>query len=132
MYDAAIQKFSETSALGDLQAMVNDYYLLLKTIIDKIAELKKAVADLEAKDRFDGSIWMKDGKYAYKIYYVDGKRKREYVGKDGEKTLRQAIKTQQDYQNAKGRLDKLYSEYSDYKGRLRYMVYQMDAKQTSF
>jgi len=51
--------------------------------LDGIKALRAELNKLEQQPMYGGGVWIKDGKYAYKIYTPPGeKRVREYYGKD--------------------------------------------------
>lgn len=78
----------------------------------RLRSLKMQIRELEQKPLFDGSIWMKDGKYPYKVFYDDcGERKRKYVGLTGLENLQQSIANYKELQRLHSEFNQLYDRF---------------------
>lgn len=74
--------------------------------LDGIKALRSELNALEQQPMYGGGIWIKDGKYAYKVYTPPGeKRVREYYGRDIA-----ALRREQENYRKHAALSKQYNE----------------------
>jgi hypothetical protein len=84
---AAAEQVFDTTDLDDMETSILAGVELCKKLRAKIDELLAEISRLEAAGMANGSIHMRDGKYAYLVHSQKGKGKRvrEYIGTDQEK-----------------------------------------------
>lgn len=102
-FDDLEQEFNEKQA-----AVMTQFWQFL----DEMKKLRAELNELEQQPMYGGGIWIKDGKYAYKIYTPPGKKRvREYYGKDIDSLRRE----QENYR----RHTELSALYAEQLGKLR-------------